>query len=170
MSSSFLSSHPDFTSPPPLGPLTLHPSLKGSFANNPLEKYHFRTVQRIIENHPELTDTHQVTVSSSEPASLASRYDFRLAANNPSAKMPGKKTMTWNGMSAFQPLTASKQSIEARASSLPKHPATSTSALTELCSLLNHPAPNRADPHSQLHSRSRRQAPHHNPQRLQREA
>ncbi|CAF9921978.1 MAG: hypothetical protein ALECFALPRED_001987 [Alectoria fallacina] len=96
MSSSFLSSHPDFTSPPSLGPLTLHPSFNGSFANNPIEQFHFRTIQRIVKEHPEFTETYQPPVPSFAPG-LALKYNLRITPSHPPCKMSGKQTMTWNG-------------------------------------------------------------------------
>ena len=99
MSSSFLSSHPDFTSPPSLGPLTLHHSLDGNFSNNPLEQFHFRTVQRIIKEHPEFTETYTPPVPNfeSEPAR---KYDLGSIPNHSPSKMSGKQTMNWNGKAA----------------------------------------------------------------------
>ena len=117
MSSSFLSSHPDFTSPPPLGPLTLHPCLNGSFSNNPIELLHFRTIQRIIKEHPEFTETYQLLVPSSEPGS-ALIYSLRTTPTHPPSKMSGKQTMTWNGESIFLPPTASKEVHMASATDL----------------------------------------------------
>lgn len=117
MSSSFLSSHPDFTSPPPLGPLTLHPCLNGSFPNNPIEQLHFRTVQRIIKEHPEFAETYQLPVPCSEPG-CALKYSLRTTPIHPPSKMSGKQTMTWNGESIHLRHTASKEVHRALATDL----------------------------------------------------
>lgn len=116
MSSSFLSSHPDFTSPPPLGPLTLHPSLYNSYSNNPIEHFHFRTVQRIVKEHPKFTEAYQLPVPCFEPA-RALKYSLRTTPTHRPIKMSGKQTMTWNGTFTFPPLTASKRGPRCRACS-----------------------------------------------------
>lgn len=164
MSSSFLSSHPDFTSPPPLGPLTLHPSLNNSYSNNPIEHFHFRTVQRIVKEHPKFTEAYQLPVPCFEPA-RALKYSLRTTPTHRPIKMSGKQTMTWNGTFTFPPLTASKRvswsfGVEL-AQNLRNH---------SLCSWLipqSHPL-TALTPH--LHRRSRRQASPRNPQSLRREA
>lgn len=117
MSFTFLSSHPDFTSPPPLGPLTLHPSLNGSFSNNPIEQFHFRTIQRIVKEHPEFTETYQPPVPSFEPTH-ALKYNLRTTPNHPPSKMSGKQTMNWNGKSAPHCLQTKCTDLQVPASAL----------------------------------------------------
>ena len=105
MSFSFLPSHPDFS-------------------NNPIELLHFRTIQHIIKEHPEFTETYQLLVPSSEPGSTLI-YSLRTTPNHPPSKMSGKQTMTWNGESIFLPPTASKEVHIASATDPAQHLASS---------------------------------------------
>ena len=166
MSPDFLSSHPDFTSSPSF---PLHPSLNGSFSNNPLEQYHFRTVQRIIREHPELTETEQPPVPSFEPKHTL-KYNLRTTPIHPPSKMSAKQTMTWNGKWTPLPLTATPISFEASASTRlrAQHLYILTTCLARFFLFKYSPHSMVLIPH--LNRRSRCQAPPRHPQSLRREA
>lgn len=168
MSSSFLSSHPDFTSPPPsLGPLTLHPSLNNSYSNNPIEKFHFRTVQRIVKEHSEFTEAYQLPAPRYESA-RALKYSLRRTPTHRPIKMSAKQTMTWNGTLYLPPLTASKNEfmeLQLRACSSLDY-----SRIQQLSFWLMHQFHPLTELIRHLHRRSQRQAPPRNPQSHRREA